>query len=90
MKVLKFKNKPACEGTNTDLWFSNGAEYPNEYLLKKICETCPALDECLSYALHNDVEGFWAGTSYAKRAKMRKALKIKAKPVFFAEWLRDA
>ena len=77
----KFKNRPACEGTDTELWFSNRSEYANEYLLKKICGKCPAEDECLAYALEYEVLGWWANTTASKREMLRKEQNIIAKPL---------
>lgn len=39
---------------------------------------CPFRDPCLAYALANDVEGVWGGTTYAERRAMRAEHGIKA------------
>lgn len=39
---------------------------------RKICAMCDVTESCLAYALENDVEGLWGGTSDAERAKLRK------------------
>jgi WhiB family redox-sensing transcriptional regulator len=84
--VIRFKNKPACEGTDTEMWFPE-TDWSHNSLLKKICDGCAAKTECLDYALHNDVIGFWAGTTAHAREKQRKLLGIKAQPVI-PEWER--
>jgi hypothetical protein len=81
-----FKNSAACEGTDTEQWFSkDSGEYMNERLLFRICQGCPARGECLEYSLHNKVLGYWAGTTERKRKMIRRQLGITAKPVL-PEW----
>lgn len=79
--IPKFKNAPACEGTNTEMWFSRNSEYESEYLLKKICGGCPAKRECLAYALEYEVDGWWANTTAKRRKQIRLEQGIIAKPV---------
>lgn len=81
----KFKNKPACEGTETDMWFTDTSSYLQEELLFRICQSCPARDECLQYALEYKVMGYWAGTSEVIRKHLRKRLNIHGKSVI-PEW----
>lgn len=83
--LVRFKNKPACEGTDTELWFTDSSVYDNEPLLYKICSGCPAKQECLDYALEYKVLGYWAGTNAARREQIRKAKGIIGKPVL-PEW----
>ncbi len=84
--VPRFKNRPACEGTDTEQWFSkDSGEYMNERMLFRICQGCPANNECLDYALNNKVLGYWAGTTERKRKLIRRQLGITAKPVL-PEW----
>ncbi len=80
--IPRFKNRPACEGTDTDMWFTTGkSDYPNRELLTRICNGCPAKRECLEYALEYNVEGWWAGTTSALRRQIRNHRGITAKPV---------
>lgn len=79
--VIRFKNKPACEGTDTEMWFPNSSEYPNKHLLIKICNSCPASNQCLEYALEYEVDGWWANTTSQSRRKIRAERGIIAKPV---------
>ena len=43
----------------------------NRTVLKKICDTCPVLTECLNYALTHDEHGWWGGTSRAERRRLQ-------------------
>lgn len=79
--VIKFKKKPACEGTDTELWFPNKSEYTHKDFLTRICNSCPASDQCLEYALEYEVDGWWANTTSQSRRKIRESRGIIAKPV---------
>lgn len=40
----------------------------------KLCQTCPVINECLSYALdNNEREGVWGGMSPSMRLKKKRA-----------------
>lgn len=39
---------------------------------RKVCERCPMLDDCRSWALRNDEQGFWAGLTESERRQFRK------------------
>lgn len=82
--IPKFKNRPACEGTNTDMWFEE-TDFSNHKLLKRICNGCPARTECLDYALHHNVMGFWGGTTHHQRRMLRRQSGIIPLPVI-PEW----
>lgn len=82
--IPKFKNKAACEGTDTEMWFLSRDFSYNNYL-RRICNGCSAKIECLDYALHYNVVGFWGGTTQYERALLRKQNNIKALPVI-PEW----
>lgn len=72
----------SCSGIDTEMFFTEGRPLTEEnYLAKKICKTCPFVQECLTYALHFRVVGIWGGTTMADRDRLRKKLKIIAKPI---------
>ncbi len=62
----------ACRGMGPDLFFpgqGGDVEAP-----RAICERCPVLPECLSYAMSLDgAPGVWGGTSARERERMRRA-----------------
>jgi len=39
--------------------------------LKRVCESCPALIECRTYALEYETQGFWAGMTVSERRRVR-------------------
>lgn len=44
---------------------------------QEICGKCEFQGKCLDYALHNDVQGIWAGTYDTDRKELRRKLGIK-------------
>jgi WhiB family redox-sensing transcriptional regulator len=49
---------------------------------KRVCETCPAKEQCLEYALENRIDhGVWGGTSERQRRRILKKRKITSVPL---------
>ena len=46
---------------------------------KKICSTCPVIDECLEYAISADEFGVWGGKTMNERRQMRRLRKKQVK-----------
>lgn len=86
MSYPQWTDTPACAGTDTEMWFveDNKRDYSEVNLLKRICAGCPVKQQCLEYALHNSVQGFWAGTVPRHRNRLRKKLNIIPTPVGLA------
>ena len=86
--VDMFNNPANCADTNTDEWFSNDAtrQYENTQILKRICSSCLAQDECRQYSIEWNVQGYWAGTSEEQRKKIRRKLNIIPKQIVTNEW----
>lgn len=60
-----------CRG-RTNLFFPPPAERPQarerrEAKARKLCEACPVIDECRTFARANHEYGFWAGESEEER-----------------------
>ena len=67
----------SCVGIDTELFFpANGVNICQT--IKKMCADCPVVKACLTYALHVEVEGVWAGTGVNQRRLLRRDLGIKA------------
>lgn len=86
MKYPQWTETPACAGTNVEMWFCEDNEpgYRELNLIKKICSECPVKQQCLEYALHHSVQGFWAGTTPKTRVVLRKQFGIVPIPVGLA------
>lgn len=65
----------ACAHHPDDLWFpTRGAQEEDLALAYAICDTCPVRDECLAYALDQNITfGVWGGKSGAERRALRRA-----------------
>jgi len=82
MNDLSFAAQGNCVGTDTEAFFSeNGVNYTQINLIKKICDACTVQQQCLEYALHNAVNGYWGGTVEQQRRKIRRARNIIPNPV---------
>lgn len=44
---------------------------------KRACSMCPMIQECLTWALHRERYGIWAGTTERERIAMRTRLGIR-------------
>jgi len=82
---LLWVDQANCKGIDTDDFFvpDGGKRYQNETMLKRICDGCAVKAQCLDYALHNNVTGYWGGTSEKTRATTRRRLGIIAKGLAF-------
>lgn len=78
----EWQNHPdrGCKGTNPDMWFpvevdpETHEEYEPSYAspeVKRICDACPVRPECLEWALADNVEGIWAGTTTYERQLLK-------------------
>jgi hypothetical protein len=62
-----------CAGVDTDMFFPRERDWvPPEIQL--LCDSCPVEKECLSYAVRNDLEGIWGGTSWMQRVQIRRVV----------------
>lgn len=70
-----------CRGQSPDIWFptevdpDTGEEHEPAYAspnVKRICDRCPVRPECLAWALDNDVQGIWAGTTTYERSLLKR------------------
>lgn len=68
-----------CASIGYELWFPDPGE--SDRTAKQICRTCPAINECLTYALDIKVKGVWGGTNETDREALRRTLGIKGRPM---------
>lgn len=80
MEEKDWRPKAECLDADPEVFFpivgSNGLE------AKRICARCPVIDECLQYALDNNIDdGVWGGMSVPQRLVIlgrRKERKVAA------------
>jgi WhiB family redox-sensing transcriptional regulator len=82
---LMWVDQANCKGLDTNDFFvpDSSKRYENEPILKRICSACVVKTECLDYALHNNVTGYWGSTTEKTRRTMRQKLGIIAKGLTF-------
>lgn len=82
---LMWTDQANCAGLDTnDFFVEDGSKrYDNEQILARICKSCVVKTECLNYALHNNVTGFWGGTTEKTRRSLRQKYGIIAKGLAF-------
>jgi WhiB family redox-sensing transcriptional regulator len=82
---LLWVDQANCKGIDTNDFFvpDGGKRYENEAMLKRICDGCKVKAQCLDYSLHNNVTGYWGGTSEKTRTTTRRRLGIIAKGLAF-------
>lgn len=60
-----------CRGTDPDRFFVRGAAQAKPAV--RICQGCPVQEECLDYALTNDIDfGVWGGLTERQRRSLRR------------------
>ena len=70
--------RAACRGEDPDLFYAPEGERGGnlalrELVAKRICATCPVVDECAGYALAVDERyGVWGGLTAAERQRRRR------------------
>lgn len=74
----EWREQAACLGTDPEAWFGDDQKerFQADSALKRICASCPVQDECLSWAVRHEANGFWAGTMPRERRAMRGRLGI--------------
>lgn len=81
--MYTFTTEANCIGIDVNMFFTEegSSTFMEESLLKRTCEPCTVKAQCLDYALHHNVQGWWGGTSETKRRVLRRELNIIAIPV---------
>ena len=66
--MSEWMDEAVCATADPEEWFPvKGA---SAHRAKRICLTCPVINECLQYALANKLTGIWGGTSHSERIRM--------------------
>lgn len=68
-----------CRGSDPNLFFPHPTEFDVAAKAKAICRACDVQAECLAYALNNNEDGIWGGTSERERRRIRRAAAGKAR-----------
>lgn len=74
LRTEPWMTRAACTSADPEEWFPEQGS--SSRAAKKICSTCPVVNECLQFALDHNEYGIWGGTSRRERVpmmRMRKA-----------------
>lgn len=72
-----FDGTQACNNVDVEIFFPEDTGPAAKAQAVSICNSCNSTERCLEYALHNDVQGIWAGTNEYERKKIRRQRGIK-------------
>jgi hypothetical protein len=95
IKIPVWDGSEACAGVGVELFYDDNrkTEYQNRIHHDKLiamCNSCPRLNDCFTYAIHHEQYGFWAGMTEAQRNQYRKTHKIKLlRPEMYSECMPD-
>jgi len=85
-KEMNWEALANCRSTDSEIFFSeNQGGYKNITQLKQICGACQVQTQCLEFALHNAVLGYWGKTTEKERKRIRVRLNIKPKQLVLGE-----
>jgi WhiB family redox-sensing transcriptional regulator len=66
-------SQAACTEEDIDIFFpENGDVKGKTALAKAICASCPVAVQCLQFAIANDEEGIWGGTTLEERKRFKR------------------
>jgi WhiB family redox-sensing transcriptional regulator len=71
LKTEKWMESAVCASADPEEWFPEKGV--RAVKAKRICATCPVIDDCLQFALKNGETGIWGGTSSRERRRMLRA-----------------
>jgi|SRR5882672_629570 len=69
-----FDGTEACAGVGEALFFTREPAAIRD--ARKLCAGCPMLQACGDWALVHEEFGFWAGTTYRERKRLRRKLGV--------------
>ena len=72
---MTWRDRAACADTDPDLFFSEDTVRGTYKQAIAICNDCPVKDDCLDYALKENLrDGVWGGRTPDERQRIRRRL----------------
>ena len=65
-----WKLNAACANTDPESFFTESSGNYDFSYIKKICDSCTVIEDCLAYAIKYQMDGWWANTTVAERERM--------------------
>lgn len=67
-----FGGREACKGVDPELFFPASASRDAAAPALRVCASCPVWRSCRAYAVAEDLDGVWGGTTDADRRRLRR------------------
>lgn len=71
-------SEAACREAGTEAFFPDSSA--DILAAKKVCDTCPLLEQCRQYARTHRVYGVWGGTLYRERVTVEARIPVQREP----------
>lgn len=71
---LDFRTQAACAGSDPRSWYPGRGEALD--VLRRLCEGCPVVVDCLAWSLRHERYGVWGGVGEAGRQRIRRTYGI--------------
>lgn len=69
-------SRAVCAETDPDMWFGEEGNYQSSIQAKKICQTCPVIEQCGEYAIRgNIIYGVWGGMTLRERQAAKRRMR---------------
>lgn len=79
LMVGDWADEALCAGLDSELWFPAEVSrrgrhrHGDDRDAKRICGSCPVIDQCLQHALdHGEADGVWGGMSPEERRELKR------------------
>jgi len=69
-----------CRQVDPEIYYPssfNAVRKTTRLMMDSMCNDCHAREACLSWALHHEREGYWAGTTPEDRYRLRRQMGIR-------------
>jgi WhiB family redox-sensing transcriptional regulator len=71
----RFKDRAACKNADPNLFFPEKNATKSFKEAAAICKTCPVSEDCLRFAMNNQIQyGVWGGLSPKQRTRRRNQM----------------
>lgn len=73
MESREWMSAAVCAQIDPDLWFAEEGNYQASIEAKKVCQTCPVVQQCLEYAIDNNIlYGIWGASTLRERQAVKR------------------
>lgn len=70
--IREAETNPPCQETDPEAWFLDKSDVRLSGEAKKLCESCPVIQECGEFAIANHEQfGIWGGMTPRERSFVR-------------------